>query len=498
MEPCRANDPAGRALVFYIRYLGAELRRRRGRTALTALGLAVGVGLVVIVGALSKGLDDAQAEVLEPLTGVGTDVAVSRPIVVPKRDDPAGASGDPFTQLSPRERRQLLRENRGHDAAFNFSELGEPGERFSEESLLTTKLSLPISAVAKLRALAGAKDAAGSLTLRALLVEGTVPESGTVASPHGPGGGFRFSDRTVSGVDVRKPDLAPVTPDQVTTGRYLTERPRRSRGEAVIDFAFARQNDISVGDELSVVGAEFEVVGLASAPLGGEASDIYLELGRLQKLSDREGRVNRIQVRATSSEAVTELAREIEQQLRGAEVVTAADLADRVGGSLDDAENLSSKLGTALAIVALLAAFLIATLLTLSSVQKRIRELGTLKALGWRQRLVVRQVTGESLVQGALGGLLGAAIGVGGAAIIDAIGPTVEASVEQPRGAGFSPFGQGEIAAGSTEIVLGAPVDVGLLALAIGLALVGGLLAGAAGGLRAARLRPAEALRSTE
>ena len=92
--------------------------------------------------------------------------------------------------------------------------------------------------------------------------------------------------------------------------------------------------------------------------------------------------------------------------------------------------------------------------------------------------------------------LLGAAIGIAGAAIIDAIGPTLEASVEQPAGAGFG-FGQG-VAAGSTDVVLGAPVDVGLLALAVGLAIVGGLLAGAAGGLRAARLRPAEALRSAE
>jgi putative ABC transport system permease protein len=41
-------------------------------------------------------------------------------------------------------------------------------------------------------------------------------------------------------------------------------------------------------------------------------------------------------------------------------------------------------------------------------------------------------------------------------------------------------------------------VDPGLLVLAIGLAIVGGLVAGAAGGLRAARLRPAEALRSAE
>jgi ABC-type lipoprotein release transport system permease subunit len=418
---------------------------------------------------------------------------------VPGDDGSArGRPGDPFSQLSEREQRRLQRENRGHTAAFDYSDLGEPGERFSEVSLLSSELSFPNSQVADIRDLDGAEDAAGSLTLKALRVEGEVPARGEAPiDPHGEGG-FEFSSINVSGVDVRKPRLAVVTPDQITVGRYLSERPRRARGEAVIDLGYARQNGIGVGDETDVGGEELEVVGLASAPLGGDASNAYVELGRLQELSDREGRVNRIQVRADSSEAVAGLADRIERQIAGADVVTAADLANRIGGSLADADDLSSKLGAALAIVALLAAFLIATLLTLSSVQKRIRELGTLKALGWRQRLVVRQVTGEALVQGALGGLLGAMIGIAGAAIIDAIGPTLEASVEEQPGAGFGPFGQGNVTAGSTDVVLGAPVDPGLLVLAIGLAMVGGLLAGAAGGLRAARLRPAEALRSAE
>jgi putative ABC transport system permease protein len=482
--------------VFYVRFLAAELRRRPGRTALTALGLAVGVGLVVIVGALSKGLDDAQDEVLGPLTGVGTDLSVSRPLAVP--DDDGSGAGGPFGQLSEREQRQLQRENRGHTAAFNYSDLGEPGERFSKVSLLSSELSFPSSRVAEIRALDDAEDAAASLTLKALRVEGEVPESGEAPiDPHGEGG-FEFSSVSVSGVDVRKPGLAMVTPDQITAGRYFSERPKQARGEAVIDLGHARQAGIGVGDVTDVGGEEVEVVGLVSAPLGGDASNVYVELGRLQQLSDREGRVNRIRVRADSSAAVAGLADRIERQIEGADVVTAADLADRVGGSLADAENLSSKLGTALAIVALLAAFLIATLLTLSSVQKRTRELGTLKALGWRRRLVVRQVTAESLVQGALGGVVGAAIGIAGAAMIDAIGPTLEASVAAQRSAGVGPFGQGSVAAGSTDVVLGAPVDVGLLLLAIGLAIVGGLLAGAAGGVRAARLRPAEALRSAE
>jgi putative ABC transport system permease protein len=484
--------------VFYIRYLIAELRRRPGRTALTALGLAVGVGLVVIVGALSKGLDDAQDEVLEPLTGVGTDLSVSRPLGVPD-DGGSSASGPqgPFGQLSPSEQRQLEREN-DNALSFDLADLGEPGERFSVDRFLTTELSFPTSEVAEIRGLTGAEDAAASLTLNAVHIAGRVPEASTPGGAALHGGSFDVTSVAVSGVDVRKRGLAMVTPGQITRGRYLAETPKRARGETVVDLGYARQNDIGVGDELPVAGDEFEVVGLATSPLGGDASNAYVELGRLQQLSDRQGRVNEIQVRADSADSVDGLAQRIPAQLQGAEVVTAADLADRVGGSLSDADDLSSKLGTALAIVALLAAFLIATLLTLSSVQKRIRELGTLKALGWRQRLVVRQVTAESLVQGALGGLLGAAIGVGGAAIVDAIGPTLEASVEAESSGAFDPFGQGEVAAASTDVVLGAPVDPGLLVLAIGLALIGGLLAGAAGGLRAARLRPAAALRSAE
>jgi ABC-type antimicrobial peptide transport system permease subunit len=170
-----------------------------------------------------------------------------------------------------------------------------------------------------------------------------------------------------------------------------------------------------------------------------------------------------------------------------------------VSGSLVDAKNLSGKLGTALAIVGLTAAFLIAGFLTLSSVNKRTRELGTLKAIGWPQRLVVRQVTAESLAQGALGGLLGALLGIGGAALASALAPTLEATVASATGGGgpFG-FGQAQVASGSSTVSLDATVDGSLLLLAVGLALLGGLLSGLVGGVRAARLRPAAALRSVE
>ena len=164
---------------------------------------------------------------------------------------------------------------------------------------------------------------------------------------------------------------------------------------------------------------------------------------------------------------MSSVASEAEQTFDGSPVTTAKDLADRVGGSLVDAKNLSSKLGTALEIVGLVAAFLIASLLTLSSVAKRTREFGTLKALGWREWLVVRQVTGESLAQGSIGGLIGAALGIAGGGIIGAIGPTLHATVAAAaQGQGpFGLFGQGQVTSGSTTVKLGAPVDAGLVLL---------------------------------
>ena len=59
-----------------------------------------------------------------------------------------------------------------------------------------------------------------------------------------------------------------------------------------------------------------------------------------------------------------------------------------------------------------LAAFVLAALLTTAAVNRRVREFGTLKAMGWHSRRIVGQVLGESVVQGLVGGALGVGLGV--------------------------------------------------------------------------------------
>jgi ABC-type antimicrobial peptide transport system permease subunit len=427
-------------------------------------------------------------------------MSVSRPIST--ADGTGGGPGaGPFARLSASERDKLRKENGG--ARFGLRSLGKPGEHFSRDDFVSTsQLSFPESEEKKVGGLAGVEASAGALTLSAMHISGKVPERAQQGGP--PGGGavggpprnLDVDQRTVSGIDTTKPELGLITPGQVQSGSYFKSGAKR---EAILSQGYTRRKQLHVGDTIELEGKKFEIVGIASLPLGGQASDIYVRLGELQDLSDRKGRINVIQVRATDSSQVSALSKRIEQSFSGSKVTTAEDLADRVSGSLVDAKNLSNKLGAALSIVGLVAAFLIAGLLTLSSVSKRTRELGTLKALGWPQRLVVRQVTGESLAQGALGGLLGVLVGVGGAALASALAPTLNATVASAApGPGPFAFGQGQVTSGSSTVSLDAPVDVSLILLAVGLALLGGLISGAIGALRAARLRPAEALRSVE
>jgi ABC-type antimicrobial peptide transport system permease subunit len=483
--------------MFYVTYMLAELRRRLGRTILTALGLALGVGLVVTVTALSTGLDRAQAKVLEPLTGVGTDMSVSRPIDF----SPVEQGG--FPNLSDEERQQLREENGG--GRFGLRNLGEPGTKFSRDSFLSTaQLSFPATNVEKIRNLDGVSSAVGGLTLNSIHIEGTVPEQPqggfvrpVVPGSAGPPENINASSLSVSGVDQRNTELGAITAGQVTRGRYFGTTNAR---EAILNESYASREGLGVGDAVTLGRKKFTVVGIAETPLGGQSSDVYVKLSQLQALSDRVGRVNTVYVRTDSADDVQTVAASIESTIDGASVTTAEDLADRVSGTLVDAKNLAGSLGTALMVVGLLSAFLIASLLTLSSVTKRIRELGTLKALGWSQRLVVRQVTGESLFQGVLGGALGIVLGVAGAFAIGMLAPSLEATVASAASErGFlrfgGPFGQGAVEAPATDVALDAPVSVSLIVAAVGLALLGGLVAGAVGSLRAARLRPADALR---
>lgn len=508
---------------MFLTYLRRELTNRRKQTVVIAVGMALAIALVVIVSSIASGVQSAQASVLQSVYGVGTDITVT------KTETPSASStGRPSFDFG----------SRGSDS-------GSSGSTDLSQSRLAVPRGTSTLSTADVRTVAGTsgvRAATGVLALEDSTFSGTVQQqadgsstdsgsSSSSSTQQGPpsggtggggfgGGSFSVDSFTVTGLPVTGDTVGPLTSTKTTSGRTFSAKDA-GKDVVVLDASYAKSESKAVGDTVEIGGKDFSVIGVVASTGSSSTtgSNTYVPLDTAQALADLDGKVTSIFVSADSSSDVGTVKAALQRHLTGATVSTESDLAASVSGSLGTASTLVSNLGTWLSIVVLAAAFLIAILFTISGVTRRTREFGTLKALGWSSGRTTRQVAGESLVQGLIGGVVGAAAGLVGILVVNVIAPTVSASATSTTsrggpGGGGMPGGAATAAAGSgttggapagvgggstastTDVVLHAPVTVEIILLAVGLAILGGLLAGAVGGWRASRLRPAEALRS--
>ena len=500
---------------MFFTYLGRELRRRSRQALVIALGLALGIGLTIAVSAASAGVKAAQNDVLKSLYGVGTDITV--------------------TQTA----------TRGSGGAQSFGITGQAqsttGTKTTTASQDTARVAggsgtLASTTLTKVKGLSGVADAVGSISLTDFNISGKLTQSFTQepsTSPTGsagrggrgtggggggggfraggPSGNFSFNQTTMQGVDVTDMTIGPMSSVTLASGAELTAADA-TKADAVVNSSYATQDSIKVGSTETLGGTKFTVIGIVTTSAD---EDYFIPLAEAQKISNDSAKVTTIYVKAASSTDINSVASEISKTASGSTVSTSAELANSVNGSLSSTASLANNLGKWLSIGVLLAAFLVAALFTMSAVGRRTREFGTLKAIGWTSRRVVRQVLGESIVTGLIGGIIGIGLGFGGAYAIDKFAPTLTASPSTntssntaggfPGGGNFGGGaggaagggGGGAGRAGATHDIivhLTAPVNISILLLAVGLAILGGLIAGGLGGWRAASLRPADAL----
>lgn len=483
---------------MYGTYLRRELAGRTKQTVIVAVGLAIAIALVIVVNALSAGVRDAQTQALSSVYGVGTDLTVT------------GAQTQP---------------GEGGGARFDFGAQDgttTDGTTTLDQSRLVAerqRTTLDASTVTSVADIDGVSAATGALSLTNMTFSGEIPQRGTGTGTTGSaptdgggqppadgqgGGSFGVDSFSVLGVDPAA-SVGPLSAVTVSEGRALTGTDVGS-DVAVVDATYAASAGLAVGDTMEVAGTAVQIVGIvASASAGADtAANVYLPLDVAQSLAGVGDVVSTVYVQAESSDAIDAVQSRIAAALPDVTVSSESQLASTVSGSLSSASSMISNLGTWLSLVVLLVALALAVLFTISGVARRTREFGTLKAIGWSNARIVRQVAGESLAQGLLGGVAGLILGLGGILLVNVISPTLSVAASTASGPGGGAGGPGggagggfgQAAAQATDVVLNAPVTPVVVLAAVGIAVLGGVLAGAFGGWRAARLSPAAALRS--
>ncbi|MCE2914737.1 MAG: ABC transporter permease [Rubrivivax sp.] len=244
--------------------------------------------------------------------------------------------------------------------------------------------------------------------------------------------------------------------------------PRDDEEPAVVLGALAAELlHKQAGNDLVIEGTRFRVVGIFQSTALVENGAVLMSLAQAQRLNDKPGKVNilNVKLKPGAGEAGAARVRDaVKSSLPGYSAITSGQLVQ---------QNALVRITKAMSAATILVAGLVGALgvfnTMLMSVSERTRAIGVLLAIGWRRGRVIRLVLIESAALSVLGGLLGVLLGV--------LGVTVLEHHAMLRGKIDGLF------------------TGGLFASALGLALGLGLLGGLYPAWRASRLVPAAALR---
>jgi putative ABC transport system permease protein len=237
-----------------------------------------------------------------------------------------------------------------------------------------------------------------------------------------------------------------------------------SRGGALLGDSAAGRFGLGVGDELRVRGRRFRIAGVFHSGDRFEDGGVVLPLATVERLSGHPGEATTVAVAVAPGRRPRDVAAHLERRF-GLAAITEPGQAVKV----DTSSRLIVQTGWIVSLLALVVGGIGVTNTMAMSVVERVREIGILRAVGWRGSRIAALILSEALGICALALAVGLGLGVLGA----------EAFTRQTDAAGLvrPAFTAGVFAWG--------------LAFALGVGAVGA----AYPAWRAVRLAPVEALR---
>jgi putative ABC transport system permease protein len=249
-------------------------------------------------------------------------------------------------------------------------------------------------------------------------------------------------------------------------GRFHNGKP-----EIIVGELLAKNLAKQVGDTVELQGSTFSIVGIFHGGTALEAGALIMPIDQLQQISSLQGKVSGFHVRlkpppaGESPEHYMKRAQaQIEAALPGLNAQGAADRAAN-----NQFVTLAHAVAWGTSCIALLMGILGIANTMAMSVFERTREIGILRAIGWKAWRVLLLIQVEATVLGFVGGVLGIFIGWGALHLLSTLPQT--ASVVS---ASLSPLHFVE---------------------ALAISVLSGLVAGAFPAWRGAHLSPVEALR---
>jgi putative ABC transport system permease protein len=293
--------------------------------------------------------------------------------------------------------------------------------------------------------------------------------------------------RTIMGVDLSQPSLGPVkVKDWLEEGRFPQQE-----GEVVLEKHYARFHHTRLGEKIRIGGRDFTVVGLLEIKEGSQiaSANIYLPLADAQKLFGEASKaVNVVYLRLKNPSLLNQVKTQIAKQISGLSVTSSDSFLELMGG----VSKILDQFSLLISVIALGGAICLIIKTMLANLVARSSEIGILKAVGWTERDVQKQLMGEALIQTLAGGVLGLIIGYGVSYLLGFASIPISTPWEIDLLPALAKSAQG---AASAAVRLPVSISLGLTAAALVLSLLAGALATYFMGRRTARMKPVEILR---
>lgn len=290
--------------------------------------------------------------------------------------------------------------------------------------------------------------------------------------------------KTVLGVDTSREEVGlGGVGGSLVEGRYF----EADEPGIVVDRHYAAFFGLRPGDTVEIEHRPFSVVGIVEASGANQAAaaNLYVSLSVARSLAGMAAdEVNQVYVTVREAADVDAIVAETQAQLGEVSVTTEQSIVQVMGGIVQ----VSDRYARVGAIVALLGGMLLSAVTFNAAISLRAREIGVMKATGWRSRDVIRLFTTEGVALGAVGAAFGVLLGWLAVVLLQQIPIDLQAVTGQ-----VPDFSTVTTAQATT---IAARLSPNTVLTAVTGAIVGGGLTSLVAARRVSRLKPADTLRS--